>query len=59
LEKLPPLRDARAKALYDFERGYLRALLLQTRGDIRQACTVSGLSRARLYALLKERNVRR
>ncbi|MGE4470750.1 MAG: sigma-54-dependent transcriptional regulator [Desulfovibrio sp.] len=58
-EKLPPLRDARAKALYDFERGYLRALLLQTRGDIRQACTVSGLSRARLYALLKERNVRR
>lgn len=58
-EKLPPLRDARAKAIYDFERGYLRALLLQTDGDIRQACRVSGLSRARLYALLKERDVER
>ncbi|MGE4290704.1 MAG: sigma-54-dependent transcriptional regulator [Desulfovibrio sp.] len=58
-ERLPPLRDARSKVLDDFERGYLRTLLLQTGGDIRSACAVSGLSRARLYALMKERGINR
>jgi two-component system NtrC family response regulator len=36
------------------ERRYLRDLLLQTKGGIREACRVSGLSRSRLYELLKE-----
>jgi two-component system NtrC family response regulator len=59
MENLTPLRDARAKAVSDFERGYLRTLLLHTDGDIRDACRISGLSRARLYALMKERGINR
>lgn len=58
-EKLPTLRVARTKAVYDFERGYLRALLHQSGGSIKNACKISGLSRARLYALMKERGVNR
>jgi two-component system NtrC family response regulator len=36
---------------------YLRDLLNYTRGNIREACSISGLSRSRLYALLKEYRV--
>ncbi|MHC1700743.1 MAG: helix-turn-helix domain-containing protein [Humidesulfovibrio sp.] len=35
------------------ESSCLRQLLAATGGDIPKACAVSGLSRARLYALLK------
>jgi two-component system NtrC family response regulator len=47
---LPLLGDFRQTA----ERQYLQDLLYQTKGSIREACRVSGLSRSRLYALLKE-----
>jgi two-component system, NtrC family, response regulator len=47
---LPPLVEHRQAA----ERQYLQDLLYQTKGTIREACRVSGLSRSRLYALLKE-----
>jgi len=36
------------------ERRYLRDLLLQTKGGVREACRISGLKRSRLYELLKE-----
>jgi two-component system, NtrC family, response regulator len=39
------------------ERQYLQDLMFQTRGDIKKACLVSGLSRSRLYALLKEHSI--
>jgi two-component system NtrC family response regulator len=39
------------------ERRYLQDLMAQTRGNIRDACRVSGLSRSRLYALLKEHSL--
>ena len=47
---LLPLNEYRQTA----ERQYLQDLIVQTKGSIRDACRVSGLSRSRLYALLKE-----
>ncbi|HME46391.1 MAG TPA: sigma-54 dependent transcriptional regulator [Syntrophorhabdales bacterium] len=39
------------------ESQYLQELVAATKGDIRAACRISGLSRSRLYALLKKHNV--
>ncbi len=39
------------------ERRYLQALIFRTKGEIKEACRISGLSRSRLYALLKEYNI--
>ena len=39
------------------ESQYLHELIAATKGDIRAACRISGLSRSRLYALLKKHNV--
>jgi two-component system NtrC family response regulator len=39
------------------ERRYLQALMFRTKGDMKEACRISGLSRSRLYALLKEHNI--
>ena len=39
------------------ERRYLQALMFKTKGDMKEACRISGLSRSRLYALLKEHNI--
>jgi DNA-binding NtrC family response regulator len=49
-----PLRQIRAAALAEVESRYLRELLTACRGDIPQACALAGLSRPRLYALLKK-----
>ncbi|NUN98429.1 MAG: sigma-54-dependent Fis family transcriptional regulator [Candidatus Omnitrophica bacterium] len=51
---LPRWEEFREAALAQAEQQYLRALLAQNRGDIRLACARSGLSRSRLYALLKQ-----
>ncbi|WP_028585146.1 sigma-54-dependent transcriptional regulator [Desulfogranum mediterraneum] len=48
--ELPAWRDARSR----FEEGYLHRLLAQTQGNISEAGRVSGLSRTRLYQLLKK-----
>ncbi len=58
-ERFPSIRDYRAQALENLEGHYLRRLMDTTKGDMARACAVSGLSRARLYALLKERGVDR
>jgi two-component system NtrC family response regulator len=47
------LAECRAAA----ERRYLQDLLLQTKGKIKEACRISGLSRSRLYKLLKEHDL--
>jgi two-component system NtrC family response regulator len=39
------------------ESQYLHELIAATNGDIKAACRISGLSRSRLYALLKKHNV--
>jgi two-component system NtrC family response regulator len=56
-EPLPELKDARAAAIAELEKSYLEALLKQTSGKIRQACRISGLSRSRLYTLLKKYDI--
>lgn len=48
-----PLRQVRLQAVAEVESRYLRELLAACGGDIPKACLLSGLSRARLYALLK------
>ena len=41
------------------EINYLKDLMLETAGDVNTALTVSGLSRPRLYALLKKHGISR
>jgi len=58
-ESAPPASPAASLlSLTDYrqtaERQYLQDLIFQTKGSIREACRISGLSRSRLYALLKE-----
>ncbi|MFO8058886.1 MAG: sigma-54 dependent transcriptional regulator [bacterium] len=53
----PSLNQVRESALANVEKKYLQDLMSFTRGDVRKASQVSGLSRSRLYALLKKRGV--
>jgi len=50
---LPTWKDFKS----DKEREYLRQLLEATQSNIREACLVSGLSRARLYQLISLHNI--
>jgi two-component system NtrC family response regulator len=56
-ERLPTLQDRREAAVAAVERQYLEELMAYTEGNIRKACAVSGLSRSRLYGLLKRHAV--
>jgi transcriptional regulator of acetoin/glycerol metabolism len=51
---LPKLRDLREDVFFRAEYLYLRNLIQLTGHNIRQACALSGLSRSRLYTLLKK-----
>ena len=51
---LPTLKGARDKAIADQEEKYLRKLLAISAGNIQKCCEISGLSRSRLYDLLKK-----
>jgi DNA-binding NtrC family response regulator len=51
---LPTLRQYRDKSIAEAEERYLRQLLSDTGADMREACRVAGLSRSRLYTLLKK-----
>jgi two-component system, NtrC family, response regulator len=55
---LPKLKTYRAQALAEIERTYLLELLDRTRGNIIRACELSGMSRPRLYAMIKKHGVR-
>jgi two-component system NtrC family response regulator len=59
LKELPPLRYFRENALSEVEQNYLRNLMSRTGGTIKEACRISGLSRPRLYALLKKYHINR
>jgi two-component system NtrC family response regulator len=46
-----------AECRHAAEGSYLRDLMFQTKGKIKEACRISGLSRSRLYVLLKEHDL--
>ncbi len=56
-KSFPTLDNARAAAIIETERTYLTNLMAHTVGNIREAIDVSGLSRARFYALLKKHGI--
>jgi len=53
---LPRLVEARDSAIAELEQRYLQELMTLA-ADMEQACAISGLSRSRLYALLKKHNL--
>jgi two-component system NtrC family response regulator len=53
------LKDYRQAVVAKAEIQYLNNLMLATQGNIRQACHLSGLSRPRLYALIKNHHISR
>jgi len=53
-EELAVLNVVREAGLAQIERQYLSMLLRNTGGNILEACRISGLSRSRLYTLLKK-----
>ena len=53
-QDLPDLKEYRNRALADLEKDYLRKLMRVSGENIQKACQTSGLSRSRLYALLKK-----
>jgi len=55
---LPLLKDFRETSIARIEKGYLEDLMQVSGGLIKEACRISGLSRPRLYALLKQHNIR-
>jgi two-component system NtrC family response regulator len=52
--QIPNLETVRDAAVFEAERKYLRELMARTGGNIGEACRISGLSRSRLYTLLKK-----
>lgn len=57
LKALPNLRDFRENAISEAVQHYLHDLMSRTGGNIEEACKISGLSRPRLYALLKNYHI--
>ena len=54
LEQMPKLRELREDVFFRAESVYLRNLVSLTGHNIRKACELAGLSRSRLYTLLKK-----
>jgi two-component system NtrC family response regulator len=57
LNPLQNLQDLRNEVLTKTENQYLQQLMAVTSGNIREAIKISGLSRSRLYQLLKDHGV--
>lgn len=53
----PKLKDVREATYAEIEKKYLRNLLEMTEGNIERACSLSALSRRRLYELLKKYSI--
>ena len=53
-EALPKLRELRDDVFFWAEYNYLRSLVSLCGHNVQKACQVSGLSRSRLYSLLKK-----
>jgi two-component system NtrC family response regulator len=52
-------KEFRESVLKGPERKYLQDLMFQTKGNIKEACRISGLSRTHLYNLMKKHDVSR
>ncbi|WP_421902078.1 sigma-54-dependent transcriptional regulator [Maridesulfovibrio sp.] len=59
IEEFPTLKEYRALQMEVLEKKYLHDMLDISGGDIKESCRISGLSRARLYALLKQYRISR
>lgn len=55
----PSMKHFRESLLSEGEKKYLEDLIKLVKGDIKDACRISGLGRARLYDLMKKYNVSR
>jgi len=53
----PTLRDVRKAGVALLEKQYLQALVSRTHGNVKEALRISGLSRSRLYGLLKAHDI--
>jgi two-component system NtrC family response regulator len=53
----PKIQELREKAITKAEEQYLKDLISLTKGNIKEACQISGLSRSRLYLLLKKYSI--
>ncbi len=51
---MPTMKADRERAIQAEEKQYLRTLLRVTGGDVRQCCKTAGISRSRLYDVLKK-----
>jgi two-component system, NtrC family, response regulator len=58
-EAFPSMKAFRDSIIAENEKNYLTELLEFTSGNIKKACSVSGLGRARLYGLMKSYNISR
>jgi two-component system NtrC family response regulator len=56
---LSTLKEYREAIIAEGEKQYLHDLMSITEGDIKEACAISGLGRARLYGLMKKHGVPR
>ena len=52
--ELPSFQEFRAGILENAQRQYLQHIIKRSGGDVKKACRLSGLSRTRLYAVLKD-----
>ncbi|RPJ01681.1 MAG: sigma-54-dependent Fis family transcriptional regulator [Candidatus Aminicenantes bacterium] len=52
------LKDFREAEMARIEKDYMASLLRRTNGDVGEACRISGLSRSRLYTLLKKYGIK-
>ena len=59
MDPLPELRTVRAAVLDHMEAQYTAELMTQCNGNVAQACRISGLSRARIYQLMKKHGLNR
>jgi two-component system NtrC family response regulator len=55
----PPFKAFREDAVFELEKSYFANLLSLTNGDIPETCRISGLSRSRLYSILKRHRISR
>jgi two-component system, NtrC family, response regulator len=58
-ENFPKYRNFREILLLDAEKKYFQDLIVFTKGNINEACRVTGLGRTRLYTLLKKYGINR
>jgi two-component system, NtrC family, response regulator len=58
-ESFPTLREYRDAGISEIEKKYLNKLMKKTSKDIKEACNISGLSRSRIYGLMKKYNITR